>query len=209
MPSIDVEALVHAVGYPGLFAMIFAETGLLIGIFLPGDTLLITAGLVAQRGALSLWWLLPVLIVAAILGDATGYVIGRRAGPLLFRKEEGRIFKRGHLLKAERFYERHGGKTITIAQFMPIVRTFAPVVAGAAAMPYRRFATFNVLGAVLWINSMLFIGFFLVKLVPGLEKRIDLVVAIVIFLSLLPAITAWLKAKLTGGKKPVTTDEVR
>lgn len=172
MPSIDIEALVHAVGYPGLFAMIFAETGLLVGIFLPGDTLLITAGLVAQRGTLSLWWLLPLLILAAILGDATGYVIGRRAGPLLFRKEEGRIFKRAHLLKAERFYERHGGKTIVAARFIGFLRTFAPMVAGAARMPQRRFLAFNITGGALWVLSLTGAGYALGGVVGNLEKAL-------------------------------------
>lgn len=169
MPSIDIEALIHAVGYPGLFAIVFAETGLLIGIFLPGDTLLITAGLVAQRGHLSVWWLVAVLILAAVLGDATGYYIGRRTGPLLFRKEEGRFFRRAHLLKAERFYDRHGGKTIVAARFIGFIRTFAPMVAGAAKMSSRRFFFFNAIGGVLWVLSLTWTGYALGGMVQNIE----------------------------------------
>ena len=169
MPSIDVQALIHAVGYPGLFAMVFAETGLFIGVFLPGDTLLITAGLVAQRGTLSVWWLLPLLILAAILGDATGYLIGRHTGPLLFRREEGRIFRRAHLLRAERFYARHGGKTIVIARFIGFIRTFAPMVAGAAKMPSHRFFFFNAIGGILWVLTLTWTGYALGGVVQNLE----------------------------------------
>ncbi len=194
----NVPELIRLVGFYGLIFIVFAETGLMVGFFLPGDSLLVTAGVFAAGGLLDIQWLAPVLLLAAIAGNTTGYLIGRKAGEALYSRPNSLLFRREHLVRTHEFYERHGGKTIILAQFMPIVRTFAPVVAGAAHMPYRRFATFNVIGAILWINSMLFTGYYLVRLIPGLEKRIDLVVIVVIFLSLLPAIIAWLRSKLQG-----------
>lgn len=197
----NVPELIRLVGFFGLMAIVFSETGLMVGFFLPGDSLLVTAGVFAANGLLDIYWLPPALVLAAIAGNTTGFLIGRKAGHALYNRPNSFFFRREHLLRTHEFYERHGGKTIILAQFMPIVRTFAPVVAGAANMPYRRFATFNIIGAVLWINSMLFTGFFLVRLVPGLEKHIDIVVAVVIFLSLMPAMIAWVRAKMQGMKK--------
>jgi membrane-associated protein len=191
----NVPELIRLVGLYGLIFIIFAETGLMMGFFLPGDSLLVTAGLFAARGDLNITTLIPCLIVAAIVGNATGYFIGHKAGQALYRRPNSFFFRREHLLRTHEFYERHGGKTIILAQFIPIVRTFAPVVAGAADMTYRRFATFNVAGAILWISSMSLTGFFLGLAIPGLEKRIHIVVAVVIFLSLLPVIIGWLKSK--------------
>ena len=191
----NVPALIRLVGLYGLIFIVFAETGLMVGFFLPGDSLLVTAGLFAARGDLDIVTLMPCLLAGAIVGNATGYTIGRRAGQALYRRPNSFFFRREHLIRTHEFYERHGGKTIILAQFMPIVRTFAPVVAGAADMAYRRFAGFNVIGAVLWINSMLLTGYYLGRAVPNLEKRIHLVVATVIFLSLLPGIIAWLRSR--------------
>jgi membrane-associated protein len=201
----NVPELIRLVGFPGMMFIVFAETGLMVGFFLPGDSLLVTAGVFAAGGYLDIYWLAPALMLSAVAGNSTGYAIGRKAGQALYNRPNSFFFRREHLVRTHEFYERHGGKTIILAQFMPIVRTFAPVVAGAAEMPYRRFATFNVTGAILWINSMLFTGYFLVRLVPGLEKRIDLVVAVVIFLSLTPAIYAWVKSQLTK-RRTVETD---
>jgi len=192
----NVPELIRLVGFAGLMVIVFAETGLMVGFFLPGDSLLVTAGVFAANGLLDIYWLVPALMLSAIAGNTTGYAIGRKAGQALYSRPNSFFFRREHLVRTHEFYERHGGKTIILAQFMPIVRTFAPVVAGAAGMPYRRFAAFNVVGAILWINSMLFTGYFLVRLIPGLEERIDLVVAVVIFLSLTPAIIAWVRSKL-------------
>jgi membrane-associated protein len=201
----NVPKLIALVGLPGLMFIVFAETGLMVGFFLPGDSLLVTAGVFAAKGWLDIRWLPFVLVASAVAGNATGYAIGRKAGQALYNRPNSFLFRREHLIRTHEFYERHGGKTIILAQFMPIVRTFAPVVAGAADMSYRRFAGFNVIGAILWINSMLFTGYFLVRIVPGLETRIDLVVAVVIFLSLCPALIAWLKSKLGGKAEKAST----
>jgi membrane-associated protein len=194
----NVPELIRLVGLVGLFVIVFAETGLLVGFFLPGDSLLVTAGLFAARGDLELLPLLAWLMIAAIVGDATGYYIGKRAGHALYSRPDSFFFRRQHLIKTHEFYERHGGKTIIIARFMPIVRTFAPVVAGAAEMTYRRFATFNIVGGILWVCSMVLGGYYLGRIVgeETIERNIHIVVAVVIFLSLLPAIIAWLRSKL-------------
>ena len=194
----DVPRLVQLVGLYGMIAIVFSETGLMVGFFLPGDSLLVTAGLFAAKGDLNIYTLVPCLIVAAITGNSTGYAIGRRAGQALYSRPNSFFFRREHLIRTHEFYERHGGKTIIMAQFIPIVRTFAPVVAGAAEMTYRRFITFNVVGAILWIASMSLLGYFLGRAIPDIEKRIHLVVAAVIFLSLLPAIIGYLKSRFAA-----------
>ena len=187
LPSL--EQIVVWGGYAGLCAIIFSETGLLVGFFLPGDSLLVTAGLyAAATGSLSVSLLIPLLIVAAICGNAVGYLIGRRAGHALYNRPQSRFFRRDQLVKTREFYERYGGITIVIAQFMPFARTFAPVVAGIAEMKYRRFASFNVGGAVGWITSMVLIGYYLGRSIPGIEHRIELVIAAVILISILPLI---------------------
>jgi membrane-associated protein len=193
----DVPRLVQLVGLYGMIFIIFSETGLMVGFFLPGDSLLVTAGIFAARGDLNIWTLIPCLIVAAIAGNASGYFIGHKAGHALYSRPNSLLFRREHLIRTHAFYEKHGGKTIILAQFMPIVRTFAPVVAGAADMTYRRFASFNIAGAILWITSMCLTGFFLGRAVgqEALQKKLHLVVAAVIFLSLLPAIIGWLRSK--------------
>lgn len=187
--GVDLETLIETVGYAGLFAIVFAETGLLVGFFLPGDTLLITTGLVAQRGVLDIRILIPLLIIAAITGDATGYQIGKHTGPRIFNREDSRLFHRKHIERAKVFYEKHGGKTIVLARFLAIVRTFAPTVAGAAQMPYLRFAMFNIAGGVAWITSMLLIGYFVGEAVPNLEVFFLFVVGFFFVVSILPG--AW------------------
>ena len=193
----NVPELIRIVGQYGLPLIIFAETGLLLGFFLPGDSLLITAGLFAARGDLSLPTLLATLIPAAIIGNATGYAIGKRTGKALYSRPDSLLFRREHLKMTHEYYERHGGKTIIIAQFAPILRTFAPVVAGVAEMGYRKFASYNVIGAILWITSMTLGGYLLGNVNPDIDKRIDLVIMVVIGVSLLPAIIAWLRSRRT------------
>jgi membrane-associated protein len=193
--------------YAGLIFIVFAETGLAIGFFLPGDSLLVVCGLFAAAGKLNLWIMLVSLIVAAIVGDAVGYYSGRKVGPAIFSKPKSRFFNPKHLKRAHEFYEKHGGKTIILARFVPIVRTFAPIVAGAAEMSYRQFAMFNIIGGVAWVTSMLFAGYFLGGLVEQLvrsvfgiegfllEEHIDKVVIVVVFLSILPIIWEYIKAR--------------
>jgi membrane-associated protein len=192
----DVRGLVAWGGYVGLTSIIFAETGLLIGFFLPGDSLIVTAGLLsATMGVMNVWLLGLLLTVASVLGNAVGYAVGRAAGPRLFTRDDSLLFNKKHLYRASAFYEKHGGKTIIIARFMPIVRTFVPVVAGMAGMNYRRYTLYNVIGGVGWIWSMLFIGYFLGRYIPGVDKRIELVIILVIFVSLLPGIISYLRAR--------------
>jgi len=188
-----LEEIVRWGGYVGLFIIIYAETGLLIGFFLPGDSLLVTAGLFAARGELDIVLLNFLLIIAAITGDATGYLIGAKAGHALYNRPQSRFFRRDHLIKTKEFYEKYGGITIVLARFMPFARTFAPVVAGIAEMRYPRFALFNIAGGIGWVISMSLIGYFLGRSIPGIEKHIEWVIAIVIFLSILPLIVKYLQ----------------
>lgn len=194
----DVETLVRVGGLTAMTIIIFAETGLMVGFFLPGDSLLVTAGVFAARGNLSIWALNGVLIAAAIIGDTVGYWIGRRAGEALFTRPKSLFFRPQHLRRAHDFYEKHGGKTIILARFMPIVRTFAPVVAGMGKMEYRRFLSFNVIGGVAWVVSMTLIGYFLGQF-AWVRKNIEIVILLVIFASILPGIIAfameWLKKR--------------
>jgi membrane-associated protein len=199
----DVPELIRIGGLVGLIAIVFAETGLLIGFFLPGDSLLITAGLFAAKGDFDIVSLNLTLIASAIIGDATGYWIGRRTGRALYSRPDSLLFRREHLRITHEFYERHGGKTIVLARFMPIVRTFAPVVAGAAEMGYRKFATYNIVGGILWVTSMTLAGYYLGRAVPNIESNIHYVVAVVIALSLLPPVIAWLRARSRHTPPPV------
>ncbi len=191
----NVPELIRIVGQYGLPLIIFAETGLLAGFFLPGDSLLITAGLFAARGDLNLTLLIVTLIPAAILGNATGYQIGKRAGKALYSRPDSLLFRREHLRMTHEYYERHGGMTIVIAQFAPILRTFAPVVAGVAEMGYRKFASYNIAGAIAWIATMVLGGYLLGNVIPGIDKNIDRVIIVVIAVSLLPAVIGWLRSR--------------
>jgi membrane-associated protein len=181
-----LDDLVRWGGYVVLVAIVFIETGLLVGFFLPGDSLLITAGLVAAAGALNYWWLLLLLSVAAVVGDSVGYGIGTRIGPRLFTREQSLLFNPRHVERTRRFYARHGAKTIVIARFVPIVRTFAPVVAGVGQMAYRRFLAYNIAGGVGWVIAMTTTGYLLGHAVPNIATHIHWVVAIVIVLSVIP-----------------------
>lgn len=189
----NVRELVRVGGYVGLTAIIFAETGLLFGFFLPGDSLLVTAGLLSAQPqfGLNVYALGALLTVAAIVGNSLGYVIGRATGPRLFKRDDSLLFKKKHLYRAQEFYGKHGGKTLVLARFMPIVRTFVPVVAGMANMPFGLYTAYNVLGGVAWIWSMLFIGHFLGRVVPGIDKHIEPMILVIIALSLLPGLVSW------------------
>jgi membrane-associated protein len=201
----DLQGLIRWGGYLVLTVIVFAETGLLVGFFLPGDSLLVTAGLLASRGFLNVYLMGLILSVAAVVGDSLGYAVGKASGPRIFTREDSFFFNKKHLHRAHAFYEKHGGKTIVLARFMPIIRTFAPVVAGVAEMRYRDFIVFNVLGGVAWVWSMLFIGHSLGRYIPGIDKHIDLVIVAVIALSLLPGVIGWLRQRRTPPVAPDST----
>jgi membrane-associated protein len=194
---VKLKELIAWGGYLVLFGIVFAETGLMVGFFLPGDSLLVTAGLMASQGYLNPYWLIGLMCVAAIVGDTVGYSIGYRTGPVLFTREQSLLLRRDYLLKAKAFYEKHGGKTIVIARFVPIIRTFAPVVAGIGQMEYRRFLSFNVWGGIGWVVSMCVAGQ-LIGLIPGVDRYLHLIIAIVIFLSILPGIIEVLRNRARG-----------
>jgi len=193
-----LEEIVVWGGYAGLFLIIYAETGLLIGFFLPGDSVLVTAGLLIASGhvPMNVTLLILLLCVAAISGDATGYWIGVRTGQALYHRPQSRFFRRDHLLKAKEFYEKYGGITIVLARFMPFVRTFAPVVAGVGEMKYRRFALFNVFGGIGWVVSMILLGYYLGQTVPGIERHIEYIIVIVVLVSVLPMILKYLQHRM-------------
>jgi membrane-associated protein len=172
-------------GYLLLFGIVFAETGLLVGFFLPGDSLLFTVGVVAGAGQLDLVTINLVLIVAAIAGDAVGYWLGRKTGPAIFDRPDSRLFKREHLERTQAFYEKHGGKTIIYARFVPVIRTFAPFVAGVAGMKYSRFLSFNIFGGIGWVVAMTVLGYWLGS-VPLVRAHFEKVILGIIFVSVLP-----------------------
>lgn len=184
----DVRGLIQLGGLLMVCTIVFVETGLFVGFFLPGDSLLVTAGIFAATGDLNLFTLLAGASVCAVAGDQLGYWIGRRAGQALYSRPDSRLFKRKHLERAHAFYEKYGAKTIVIARFVPIVRTFAPAVAGAADMSYRTFVTYNVFGGVLWVWSTILLGYFLGRAVPNIERYIHIIIVVVIFLSTLPGV---------------------
>ncbi len=192
----NFQELIRWGGYTVLVIIIYAETGLLAGFFLPGDSLLVTAGLFAAvDGALDIRILVPALALAAIAGDNTGYWLGYHFGPKLFSKEDSFFFHKNHLARTQKFYDKYGPKTIIIARFVPIVRTFAPTVAGVGRMKYSRFLVYSIGGGLGWISSMTLLGFFLGKKIPHIEKNVHYVIVIVIILSLLPILREWLHSR--------------
>ncbi|MEI9967029.1 MAG: VTT domain-containing protein [Candidatus Moraniibacteriota bacterium] len=183
--GIDLIDLIELVGYVGLFAIVFAETGLFLGFFLPGDSLLFIAGFLVGQGVFSLPLMLFVIWFAAITGNLVGYEFGRRVGPRLFSREDSLLFKKSHALKAQAFYERHGPKTIVLARFMPIVRTFAPIVAGVGRMEFRTFFIYNLIGGTAWTAILVLGGYFLGS-IPFVREHLEPMILLVIFLSILP-----------------------
>ncbi len=192
--GVDLISLIEAIGYIGVFGIVFAETGLFLGFFLPGDSLLFVAGFLASQEFFSLPVLLFGIFVSGVLGNVFGYEFGRRIGPKIFSREDSLIFKKAHALKAQAFYEKHGPKTIVLARFMPIVRTFAPIVAGVANMNFRTFLIYNVVGAFLWTFGLVLLGYWLGSVIDVDKYLLPLVLAIV-FLSFLPAIVGFLREK--------------
>ncbi len=191
----QLEEIITNIGYIGLFSIVFAESGLFFGFFLPGDSLLFTAGFLASQGVFNINYLIILLIVAAISGDSVGYWFGRKIGKKIFNREDSLLFHKKNLITANNFYVKHGGKTIVMARFIPAVRTFAPIVAGAAEMRYGTFIFYNVLGGLGWVLSMGLGGYFLGNLVPNADKYVLPIVFLIIFLSVLPGIISLLSVK--------------
>lgn len=188
------ELLIKTLGLIGVFAVLFAESGLFFGFFLPGDSLLFTAGVLASQGLINYPVLLVITFFAAVLGDNVGYWFGERVGIKLFEREDSRFFKKHHLLDAQKFYTKHGSKTIVLARFVPFVRTFAPIVAGVAKMPYRTFLIFNVMGGLLWAVGIASLGFFLGN-VPIVKHNYEIVIFLIVFGSLLPVVLHFVGSK--------------
>jgi membrane-associated protein len=184
-------------GYGLLVGIIFAETGLLTGFFLPGDSFLFTVGVVAGAGELNIWLVNVLLMAAGITGDSTGYWLGRRTGPMIFRRPNSRLFKREHLLRSKKFYDRHGGRTIVYAKFIPIIRTFAPFLAGVSEMSYPRFLTYSVCGVIGWVFGITMLGYTLGS-VPVVRQNFEKVIVLIILLSLVPVILEALKSYRRG-----------
>jgi membrane-associated protein len=195
LPFGSLTELIQWGGLLALFIIVFAETGLLIGFFLPGDSLLFTAGVLAAAGLFDVKILILVLLVAAITGDAVGYWTGRIMGQKLFQKKDSRFFKQEYVRKAHDFYERNGGKTIILARFIPIIRTFAPIVAGVANMKYRNFFIYNIIGALIWVMAMVLGGYYLIKIVPGADKYIHIIIGVIILVSLIPVVHEYWKGR--------------
>ena len=191
----DVEGIIRWGGPFLVCGIVFIETGFFVGFFLPGDSLLVTAGVFAAAGTVPLRWLLAPVMLCAIAGDQIGYWIGRGAGASLYRREDSFFFRRKHLERAHEFYEKYGGKTVILARFIPIIRTFCPPVAGAAGMPYARYLTYDICGGILWVATTILGGFFLGRTIPNISGKIHYVIAVVIFLSILPAIISILRAR--------------
>lgn len=191
----DPKHLIEAFGTIGILAIVFAESGILAGFFLPGDSLLFTAGLLASQGSLNIGVLLIGIPLAAIAGDQVGYLFGRRVGPALFRRPDSRIFRQRHVEVARDYFAEHGSKTIVLARFVPVVRTFAPVIAGVAQMPYRTFVTFNVLGGLLWGLGVTLAGFALGQVIPDGERYLYPIVGVIILVSFIPVIRETLRVR--------------
>lgn len=193
--NFDLTALIKSLGYIGVFAVVFAESGLLVGVFLPGDSLLFTAGFLASQGVLNFPVLIAVTFIAAVAGDSAGYFTGLRYGDKVFKKDDSLLFSKDHIKKSEAFYEKHGGKALVLARFTPIVRTLAPILAGVGKMSYRTFLLFNLIGAFLWAVGITSLGYFLGNAIPNVDHYILPAVAIIVFVSLLPSALHILKDK--------------
>ena len=191
----DIVSIIQNVGLPGIASIVFAECGLFFGFFLPGDSLLFTAGLLASQGFFGIVPLLVFTIIAAILGENVGYAFGRKVGPMLFNKKESRFFKPAHVTRAHEFFTKHGNKALFLARFMPIVRTFVPIVAGVAKMPFRSFMFYNILGAFVWVGLMTLLGYVLGSRVDNVEKYIEPMMLVIIVVSFIPAFLEWRKSR--------------
>ncbi|MBU6415015.1 VTT domain-containing protein [Patescibacteria group bacterium] len=191
----DLVFLIKTVGYFGIFAILFAESGLFIGFFLPGDSLLFTAGFLASQHFLNVWMLCAIAFAGAVLGDSVGYGFGYRVGPKIFTKEDSLLFHRDHLEQSRAFFLKHGKKTIVLARFMPVIRTFAPILAGVGMMHYQTFLAYNVIGGALWSIGLSLLGYWLGSAIPNIDKYLLPIILLIIFLSVLPSIIHILRSK--------------
>lgn len=207
-----LRELIRSGGAPLVCTIVFIETGFFVGFFLPGDSLLITAGIFSSAGVIPLKWLLLPVMLCAIAGDQVGYWIGRSAGAALYRRQDSLLFRRSHLQRAHEFYEKYGGRAVILARFVPIVRTFCPPVAGAAKMPYARYLLFDFCGGVLWIGTMILGGYSLGHLVPNIGQYIHYVIAVVAVISILPAVIGVLRSRRAShppSPSDVASDEAK
>jgi membrane-associated protein len=195
MDYLEPIFLIKTLGTLGKVAIVFAESGLFFGFFLPGDSLLFTAGLVASQGYLDFWPLLLGSALAAILGDSVGYAFGLRVGPKIFSREDSLFFKKSYIERTKLFYEKYGKKTVVLARFIPIVRTFAPILAGVGSMNYRQFLSYNVVGGIGWSFGMILLGFGLGRTVPNIERYIMPIILLIIFLSMIPNAIEFIKSR--------------
>ena len=198
---LDPLTLIKTLGLLGVFAVVFAESGLFFGFFLPGDSLLFTAGLLASQGFLPLGWLMLGSAFFAISGDSVGYIFGKKVGPAIFTKEDSSFFHKKHIERSQKFYEKYGAKAIVLARFIPIVRTFAPILAGVGNMHYRRFITYNITGGLLWSLGMTGIGYFLGNTVPHIDRYILPIIIGMILLSFVPIIKEYFAARSSEGQQ--------
>lgn len=182
----QLETILPTIGYMGIFAIVFAESGLLIGFFLPGDSLLFTAGFLASQDIFHIGILAVGCFIAAVVGDSVGYIFGKKVGRRIFHKSDSFLFHKDHIIKAERFYEKHGGKTIVLARFVPIIRTFAPIVAGVGRMHYPTFLLYNIIGGLLWAVGLTVAGYLLGNLIPEVDKYLLPIVGVIVLVSILP-----------------------
>lgn len=191
----DLTEIIKTIGYVGIWAIVFTESGLLFGFFLPGDSLLFTAGFLASQGFLNIWILMLGCFIAAVTGDSVGYYIGHKYGKRLFHKEDSLLFHKDHLIKAEKFYEKHGGKTIILARFMPFIRTFAPIVAGIGNMKYSSFLTYNLIGGFFWAVGVTYAGYLLGNVIPDVDRYLLPAIGLIVIVSTAPAVYHALKTK--------------
>ena len=202
MPHLDLIPIIKMIGYPGLFSVVFLESGVFFGFFLPGASMLFTAGLLASQGFFSVWVLIPLVTMAAILGDSTGYWFGNNVGIKLFERPDSRFFKHEHVVLAKNFYETHGVRAIVLARFVPVIRTFAPIIAGIVEMRYRIFLTYNIAGAVLWGSGVTFMGYYLAEKFPFVQHYLTLIVLFIVVVTTIPFVWEFVKPRFLSKVQP-------
>ena len=196
--NLDLPILIKTIGYLGIFFIIFAESGLFFGFFLPGDTLLFSAGLLASQGYFNVAILILIIVLAAVLGDQIGYLFGKKFGPKIFIRDESFYFKKRYLMDAENFYKKHGRKTVILARFIPVIRTFIPILAGVGKMRYRTFIAFNIIGGAIWGTGITLLGYFLGEKIPNIDTYLIPILLLVIFVSMLPTIFSFVYGRIKG-----------